>query len=212
MARGRPRDVSGRALGARALDTRRRLLDATEELLAGRGARELHVSEIARFCGTSPATFYQYFADVEAAVLELAVRAAEDIPDILQRVEGTWSGRGALDNARSIVDAFIRHWDAHSAVLHLRNLASDAGDRRFQAARRDALSPVLEAIAKRIEEYQASGRVSGALHPHAAAAALLAVLERLAAHHRELERFGVEREDLVETSARILLQVVTGRR
>jgi hypothetical protein len=46
--------------------------------------------------------------------------------------------------------------------------------------------------------------------PQAAAAALGAILERLAAYHRELEVVGVKREDLVETCARIVLQTVRG--
>ena len=46
--------------------------------------------------------------------------------------------------------------------------------------------------------------------PAAAAAALSAILERLAGYHRELEALGVSREALVETCARILHQTVTG--
>jgi MFS family permease len=42
-------------------------------------------------------------------------------------------------------------------------------------------------------------------------AALAAILERLAAYHQELEVLGVSREQLVETCARILHQIVTGR-
>ena len=44
-----------------------------------------------------------------------------------------------------------------------------------------------------------------------AAAALAAILERLAAYHQELEVLGVSREQLVETCARIVHQIVTGR-
>ena len=45
----------------------------------------------------------------------------------------------------------------------------------------------------------------------ASAAALASILERLAAYHKELEYFGVTRQQLVETCARILFQTVTGR-
>ena len=40
--------------------------------------RDLKVVDIARAAGTSPATFYQYFPDVEAAVLVLAEEMIED--------------------------------------------------------------------------------------------------------------------------------------
>jgi AcrR family transcriptional regulator len=67
-----PLALDGRALGQRGARTRRRLLDATSQLLETEGIRDLRVVEIARVVGTSPATFYQYFRDVDDAVLALA--------------------------------------------------------------------------------------------------------------------------------------------
>jgi maltooligosyltrehalose synthase len=97
------------------------------------------------------------------------------------------------------------------AVLRLRKLAAEEGDDRFQLALRGALSPRLEHLARKIEEFQKAGRVSRDIHPYAAAAALASILERLAAYHTELEYYGATRDHLVETCARILVQTVTGR-
>ena len=69
----------------------------------------------------------------------------------------------------------------------------------------------LHKVAARIREGQARGAVARAHHPYAAAVALAAILERLAAHHRDMGFFGVTRDDLRETCARILLQTLTGR-
>ena len=204
-------DQKGRPLGQRALDTRRRLLDATAELLGKRSVREIRVVEIARMVATSPATFYQYFKDVEEATLALAEEAAEEMPALAKQIVSSWSDRRSLDTARALVDAFIKHWDKHQAVLRLRNLASDEGDLRFRKVRRQAMTPILSELARRIEESQKEGRISNELNPHAAAAALAAILERLAAYHTELEHLGVTREELIETSARILCQTVTGQ-
>jgi AcrR family transcriptional regulator len=204
-------DQSGRTLGPRALETRRRLLDACSGLLGERSVREISVVEIARKAGTSPATFYQYFKDVPEAALRLAEEVAEEMPALVAIIDGPWAGREGLATARSLVDAFIRHWDAHRAVLRLRNLAAEEGDRRFQRARRVALTPVLDHLARRIAEFQRAGKVAKEIHPYAAAAALASILERLAAYHTELEYFGATREHLVETCARILVQSVTGR-
>jgi AcrR family transcriptional regulator len=204
-------DQSGRTLGPRALQTRRRLLDACNGLLAERSVREISVVEIARKAGTSPATFYQYFKDVPEAALRLAEEAAEEMPALVALIDRPWAGREGLATARILVDAFIRHWDAHRAVLRLRNLAAEEGDRRFQRARRVALTPVLDHLARRIAEFQRAGKVAKEIHPYAAAAALASILERLAAYHTELEYFGATRDNLVETCARILVQCVTGR-
>ncbi len=203
-------DQKGRPLGRRALETRRRLLDATAELLGERSVREIRVVEIARKVDTSPATFYQYFKDVEEATLALAEEAAEEMPALAEKLSGSWKDGDGLETARAIVDAFIRHWDRHHAVLRLRNLAADEGDLRFRQVRRQAMTPILTELAQRVRESQKAGMIAREMNPHAAAAALAAILERLAAYHTELEHLGVTREDLVETSARILFQTVTG--
>jgi AcrR family transcriptional regulator len=203
-------DQSGRTLGPRAAETRQRLLDATEELLATRKLRDLRVIDVARRVGTSPATFYQYFEDLEAAVLELAERAALEVPAIVAEIGGSFDGAAGLPRARRIVEAFVAHWDAHRAVLRVRNLASEEGDARFLRVRRQVHGPVIEALAEQVRRSQAAGRVAPEIHPYAAAAALAAILERLAAYHPALRAVGVTREHLVETSARILLRTLTG--
>lgn len=201
----------GRPLGPRALRTRQRLLDATSRLLAERSVLDISVVEIARLAETSPATFYHYFRDVEGAALLLAEQAAQEMPALLELIDSSWRGTEGLETARSVVGAFMEHWDAHHAVLLVRNLSADKGDRRFQAVRREALAPILDHLALRISESQEAGRVSEHTHPYAAAAALTSILESISAHAHELSRRDVTREELVETCARVLYQVVTGR-
>jgi AcrR family transcriptional regulator len=204
-------DQSGRALGPRALGTRQRLLDAIVELLGEQSVRDIAVVDIARRAETSPATFYQYFKDVSEATLRLAEQAASEMPAVVELIEGPWRGARGVDTARALADAFIRHWDAHRSVLLVRNLAADEGDRAFQKVRREALRPVLDQLAAKIEESKQAGRLGGDVHPYASAAALASSLERLAAYHKELEPLGITRDDLVKTCARILFQTVTGR-
>lgn len=203
-------DQSGRALGPRALRTRERLLAATAALLAERSVRDVSVVEIARKAATSPATFYQYFKDVGEATLQLAEVAADEMPAVLDRIDGQWQGAAGLDTARAVVRGFVDHWDTHRSILLLRNLYADEGDKRFTAIRQRALAPVIERLSEKIRENQEGGNVAAELHPAAAAAAMASVLEKLAAYHREIEYFGAGREDLIESSARILHQTVTG--
>jgi AcrR family transcriptional regulator len=204
-------DQNGRPLGPRALLTRRRLMEATVELLDTSSVRDISVVEIARRAGTSPATFYQYFKDVGEVTLRLAEEAAGEVPTVVELIGGSWRGQKGMETCRAIADAFVRHWDAYRAVLLVRNLAADEGERRFQKVRRRSLQPFLEALAKKIDECQPELCAAGDVHPYAAAAALAAILERLAAYHKELEPLGVTRADLVENCARIMYQTVTGR-
>jgi AcrR family transcriptional regulator len=201
---------AGRVLGPRALRTRQRLLESTAELLRERSVLDISVVEIARKAETSPATFYHYFRDVEEAALALAKQVAEEMPAVLARIDGPWAGAEGFETARGIADAFMEHWEAHHAVLLIRNLAADKGDPRFQEVRRGALAPLLERLAEKIAEAQRAGHVSTTMHPFAAAAALGSMLEKLSAHAGELTQRGVSRSQLVDTTAAILHQVVTG--
>lgn len=205
-----PMAQTGRVLGPRARRTRGRLLEATRELLGERSVLDISVVEIARKAETSAATFYHYFKDVEEAALQLARDAADEMPAVLARMDGGWAVDGGLDTARDLARAFLDHWEAHHAVLVIRNLAADRGDTRFQAVRRDALQPLLERLADEIAAAQRDGRVATSLHPFAAAAALGSLLETLSAHTAELTRRGVSRDELIETTATIVYQVVTG--
>ncbi len=200
---------TGRVLGPRALKTRQRLLDATASLLRDRSILDISVVEIARQAETSPATFYHYFKDVEEAALQLARQAAEEMPAVLELIDGSWRGTRGMETARSVAEAFMAHWEAHHAVLLIRNLAADKGDSRFQEVRRAALSPVLERLADRIAESQPPDGTG--LHPFAAAAALGSILEKLSAHAGELAHRGISRRELIDTCASIVFLVVTGR-
>jgi AcrR family transcriptional regulator len=206
-----PVAIDGRALGRRGAQTRRRLLDATDELLETHGVRDLRVVDIARQVGTSPATFYQYFRDVEDAVLALAAAVGEDLAPIEELLDRPWTGPDGLATARALVTSFMEYWDAHRAILRTRNLAAQEGDRRFRDVRSAALRPLREGLAVKVEEAQAAGLVGPELSPIAAASALSSMLERMAAFHAELEAYGASRDDVVETTARIVFQTVTGR-
>jgi AcrR family transcriptional regulator len=202
--------LDGRSLGKRGAATRRRLLDATAALLETRGIRDLRVVDIAREVGTSPATFYQYFRDVEEAVLALAEEVGEDLAPVGELLARSWDDGEGLGSARELVETFIDYWDGHRAVLRTRNLTAQEGDERFRAVRAQSLTPLREGLAAKVEESQRSGRVTDDIKPIAAAAALAAMMERMAAFHTDLEPWGVSRGDLVETTARIVYQTVMG--
>jgi AcrR family transcriptional regulator len=209
-AAAEPVALNGRALGTRATRTRRRLLDATARLLETHGIRDLRVVDIARQVETSPATFYQYFRDVEDAVLALAREVGESTTPLLAVLAGSWDADGALDSARALVEGFVDFWDVNRAVLRTRNLAAQEGDQRFRDVRNHALEPFTDALADHVRAAQRAGRVAPELSPVAAAAALVALLERMAAFHRDLEPLGIDRANLVETTARIICQTVAG--
>ncbi len=202
--------LDGRSLGRRGAQTRRRLLDATAELLETHGIRDLRVVDIARAVGSSPATFDQYFRDVEEAVLVLASDVGEEVAPLASRLDASWDADHGLDDARALVGGFVDHWDRHRAVLRTRNLAAQEGDERFRDVRNSTLRAFVTALAAKVEQARDDGRVVAAVSPLAASAALIALVERMAAFHQDLEQMGIGRADLVETTARIIHQTVVG--
>ena len=203
--------IDGRRLGRRAQLTRRKLLDATAELLESSGILDLKVVDVARKVGTSPATFYQYFQNVEEAVLALSEEARDALLTLAPMADETWKGSRGLELARELVDGFVSYWDANRAVLRTRNLAAQEGDQRFREVRNKTLSVITDRLTERVAEAQATGRVAPDIHPYAAAACMVAMMERMGAFHYEFEARGVPRDAMVETMARIVHIVVTGR-
>ena len=134
MAIGGPDDAlraaDGRVPGRRGRATRDRLTACTLGMLEDTSYRDLKVVDIAREAGTSPATFYQYFPDVESAILALAEDMATDGNDRLTRIvrEGDWKGKRGVRHRR--VDRRCVH------PLLGRQRRPDAGARPHEPRRR----------------------------------------------------------------------------
>jgi AcrR family transcriptional regulator len=201
----------GRVIGARAHRTRRRLLDATAKLLDERGALGLRVVDITREVGTSPATFYQYFPDVEEAILVLADEATDDVDALRPYISTPWNDDAdGMVHVQQFVNAFMTYWDRNNVILRVRDLRAEEGDDRFWAARRRGYAAIIPELTVKIEEAQESGRVSKELNSYAAAAAAMAMLERLLTYRSVFRRRGVTREAMAATLAAILYETVTG--
>lgn len=130
----------------RGLQTRQKLLDATIELLATRPYRDIKVMDIAHVVGTSPATFYQYFADIEGVVLEASRLLVEETNAALAGFEdGAWSSDG-LPGATRLVDAVLDGWSGHLPVMRVLTAVAAERDPRFVKAYFAATRPLVRAL------------------------------------------------------------------
>lgn len=204
--------VDGRAIGARAQRTRRRLLDTTSRLLDERGFADLRVVDVTREVGTSPATFYNYFADVDAAVLALANEAADDEGPLVEHLAGGWSGPDGLAGARVFVEAYMAFWDGHYSVLRTRNMRADEGDRRYILVRRRANVRQITAMAEMVADGQEAGRIPVCMDPFVTGTAMMAMLEKMLVYRStRLRMHALVTDQLAETMAALLYQTLTGR-
>lgn len=174
--------------------------------------RSLKVIDIAREAGTSPATFYQYFADVEAAILVLAEQMAADGQQLVELVaKGDWRGRAGYQTALDLIDAFMEFWDEHRPVLRVVDLATVEGDRRFRTIRVGFLNAVAVELSKVIAAFQDEGRNLG-VEPLAHAGVLVTTLANVAAHHGGFAHWGMQGEDVRISVARQVYWGTTGQR
>ncbi|MEU5137086.1 TetR family transcriptional regulator [Streptomyces californicus] len=135
-----------RVLGHRALQTRQKLTAASIELLAVTPYRDIKVQDIARAARTSPATFYQYFPDIEAVVLEASQILVEATSKALNSFEdGSWSSDG-LSGATQLVDAVLDSWSEHLPLMRVLAAVAAEQDPRFMEAYFAATEPIARAL------------------------------------------------------------------
>lgn len=209
-----PRAADGRVPGRRGRATRQRLLECTRSMLRTTSYRDLKVVDIAREAGTSPATFYQYFPDVESAILvladEMVATGTERFADLVSA--NSWKGRAGYEGAEALAEAMLSFWDEHLPVLRVIDLATDEGDGRFANVRTRLLNELNNALAAAARDQQKAGRGQVGVAPDAIAGVLVAMLAHVSAHRLGFEFWGVRADDLKATMARIVYWSVTGQK
>lgn len=176
--------AAGRSRRPKSEATRSRLCWATAQLIGQKPIRSIKVSEITNLASVSPSTFYIYFADVDEAILALLDQVQSAMPDLAGLCRAITPTRLESD-VKAFLTVYLAFWDAHSAVLRLRNVAADDGEERFRASRARMLNPVLDAMADKIAEFRGAGPGGRRAPPSLAIAAVLSgSLERLAVFSR----------------------------
>ncbi|MFR9790651.1 TetR family transcriptional regulator [Streptomyces sp. MB22_4] len=207
------RTVDGRVAGRRGQATRQKLLDCLSEMLSSSPYRDVKVIDVARKAGTSPATFYQYFPDVEGAVLEIADQMAAEGAGLTQLLEGrSWAGKAGWQTSQELVDGFLDFWKKHDAILRVVDLGAAEGDKRFYKIRMKILNSVNGSLADSIAELQSKGRVDKDVNPSAVAGSLVAMLAAVASHQKGFSSWGVKQAELKPNLALLVHLGVTGRK
>jgi AcrR family transcriptional regulator len=197
--------------GRRGLATRQRLISCTVTMLATTSYRDLKVIDITREAGTSPATFYQYFPDIETVVLSVAEQTADEGTRLRAYIENKqWRGARGYEQAREFVAGFLEFWRTHQPVLRVVDLLTEEGDARFRRARVRMLNAVTRALAAAIEAARTGS--SDQSDPTAMAGALVSMIAHVAAHEPGFEAWNIHISDVSDAMARLVYWGVTGPR
>ncbi|MEU3738441.1 MULTISPECIES: TetR family transcriptional regulator [unclassified Streptomyces] len=210
---GQVRTVDGRVAGRRGQATRQKLLDCLSEMLSSSPYRDVKVIDVARKAGTSPATFYQYFPDVEGAVLEIAEQMAAEGAELTQLLDGrSWVGKAGWQTAQELVDGFLDFWRKNDAILRVVDLGAAEGDKRFYKIRMKILNSVNNSLTDTVKELQSKGKVDKDVNPAAMAGSLVAMLAAVASHQRGFQTWGVKQAELKPNLALLVHLGVTGKK
>ncbi|MFD1657232.1 TetR family transcriptional regulator [Streptomyces caeni] len=210
---GQVRTVDGRVAGRRGQATRQKLLDCLSEMLSSSPYRDVKVIDVARKAGTSPATFYQYFPDVEGAVLEIAEQMAAEGATLTELLEGrSWVGKAGWQTAQELVDGFLEFWRKHDAILRVVDLGAAEGDKRFYKIRMKILNSVNNSLANSIADLQSRGRVDKDVNAAAVAGSLVAMLASVSSHQKGFQSWGVKQAELKPNLALLVHLGVTGKK
>lgn len=206
------RALDGRTPGRRGRATREKLLKCTADLLVKSSYRDLTVIDVAKCAGTSPATFYQYFEDIEAAILVLAEEMASNGKSLTTLIrDSDWRGRGGAEAAQALADEFLDLWERHRPVLRVVDLATAEGDLRFQNIRTHLLNEVTLGLRDVIEDFRSAGKHPRDTDSMAQAATLVSMLAHVAQHRYGFEFWGIRLDDIRKSLARIVYAGLTGK-
>ena len=203
--RKRAQNLYGQSMGRKGTQTRERLIRATIELLEKRPLRDVVVSDIATLAGTSSSSFYIYFADVSSAALAAAQGVEQITPEIEALLGSAWTRADAQDKAGALVESYVNFSSQHHAILRIRNLSADEGDKRFEDVRHRAVSRIHELLELRI------AAAKNGLDPSSGASAVLALMERIAAIARLPLRRHHSRKSLITSAAFLIASAMTPR-
>ncbi|URN12272.1 TetR/AcrR family transcriptional regulator [Streptomyces radiopugnans] len=210
---GQVRTVDGRVAGRRGQATRQKLLTCLDEMLSSSPYRDVRVIDVARRAGTSPATFYQYFPDVEGAVLELAEEMSKESSSLSElATDRQWTGKAGWQTAEELVDGLLSFWRENDAILRVVDLGAAEGDKRFSKIRTKVLNGITGPLADSIGKLQSKGKADPDISPAAVAGSLVSMLASVASQQKAAQSWGAKKSDLKPNLAYLLYLGVTGRK
>ncbi|MFD3959228.1 TetR/AcrR family transcriptional regulator [Micromonospora tulbaghiae] len=187
----------------RGLQTRQKLMDATIELLVTQPYRDIKVLDVAKEVGTSPATFYQYFPDIEGVVLEASRLLVQETTATLDDFkDGSWSSDG-LAGATRLVEAVLDGWSDHLPVMRVLTAVAAERDPRFVKAYFAATGPLRRVLTQAAGSARPDGEGKELVH------ALVTGFAAAAGHENAGSVRGLTRHQRRQGLARLIHAAVT---
>ena len=146
----------GQALGRKGGETRRRLLDATLELITMEDSHKLSASRIARTAGLASQSFYLYFKDIDEILLILSEEASAEFAAVIGVINGAPADIAPEVLSQRLIDVMGDFWSRHRPILNVRNYLADCGNPEFLKLRYRTSIPLIRSLAERMRQARPS--------------------------------------------------------
>jgi AcrR family transcriptional regulator len=185
-----------RELRARGRNTKRRLLDAGETVLATKGYHATRVDDVVKLAKTSHGTFYLYFSNKEELFRALAAEVAAEMQVLAEALEPLTAGATGRARLQRWIAQFVEVYRRHGPVIRAWTEA-EIGGSEFGRLGTDLLTQFTRVIVARVSEVAPAD-----LDPNVATLVLVAMLERLN-YYALTNQVHIEPDRIAETLARV---------
>jgi len=194
--------------GRKGEQTRRRIMEATNAMLAEQAFTDIRITDIARAANIAQPNFYTYFSSIDDVLLALAKEISSD--HLSAYLEPDWTGPGGLDLATRFVEAAIETWLRHRGVFAIVDILADKRKGEFAAVRVSQMRALYKSFERKVAESRAAGRIDPGVVPRLAGYECVGLVGSLGKKYELLRASGFSHRDLVGTTARILHLIATG--
>lgn len=195
-------------LGRKGKATKRSLMDAASRLLEKTSPINLTAAAISKEAGTSPATFYVYFDNVEDILWALCSEISSVTSDLFVHDRFLRDDARLEEDALQFVRGYCDIWSKDGMLLLYRNMESDRGNRRFNQLVLKIGLPILQGLTSRIVEAAPSDRPVTRSEANAEAVVFIAAIDRIAAALHLWPNDSLSSDILLRAEARVLVRML----
>jgi AcrR family transcriptional regulator len=198
-----PTSAKGTRTRIRGARTRRRIMNATLSLLAEQPYAAVRITEIARTAHIAQPNFYAYFSSVEDVVYAIAEELNAD--ELAVFLQPSWHGEHGLALAKGLVEAALKVWQRHHSIFSIVGFLADKHPGRFTVLRQQQTRMICKAFESKVHAAQQAGRLSPSVQARLASYQCFGMLATTSLQYDLWLRSGFSHQELVETTARLLL-------
>jgi AcrR family transcriptional regulator len=203
---GAPKNAA--LLGRKGQATKRSLLDAASRLLATTSQINLTAAAISKEAGTSPATFYVYFNNVEDILWALCSEIDNETSHLFKHERFLRDDDRLEADALEFVQDYCKIWEKDGLLLLYRNMESDRGNRRFYQLVLKIALPILQGLTDRIVEAAPPDKPVTRSEANADAVVFFAAIDRIAAALHLWPNESLSADTLLQGEARALVRLL----